>query len=186
MKIKSKISIVLLILLGFTLTGCIHVNRQFKDTRNAILSNVDAEFERDIEFGLGPVGLTLARAVVSIAADEEHADEARIALSSVSEVQVGVYKITGRNSNLSMSNFNDVTENLKDAGWVPIVRSSQDGELNMVFVQDDYESLNNIYVIALDHDELAIVNVSGRLERLVALGLREGKLDFEHNGHNPN
>ena len=183
MKTKSKITVVLLVLLGFTLTGCIHVNRQFKQTRNSILSTIEAEFERETEFGLGPVGLTVAKAALTIAVDEDEAEVAHQAIRQISEVQVGVYKITDRNYELTMLSFNDATENLRKKGWIPIVRNSSHGELNMIFIRKNEKEIKDIYVIALDNDELAIVNVHGRLDKLVAIGLQQGKLEFEHSSH---
>lgn len=52
---KTKI---VLLFLGIALlaSSCIGVNREFKNIRSQIMDNLDDDFDRQIEFSVGPVG----------------------------------------------------------------------------------------------------------------------------------
>ena len=53
---------IVLLFLGIALitSGCIGVNREFKNIRSQILDNLEDDFDRQIEFSVGPVGFFIA------------------------------------------------------------------------------------------------------------------------------
>ena len=78
-------------LLIFISTSCIGVNREFKNIRSQILDNLDDDFDRQIEFSVGPVGFFVASQFVKFADTEENVDEM---LSKVKNIHVGIYDQT--------------------------------------------------------------------------------------------
>ena len=63
---------------------------------------------------------------------------------------------------------------MSESGWKSIVRSSSNGELSAVYVgYNPDESLNRMFVINLDGDELVLVEVKGDLKEAIATVIRE-------------
>lgn len=178
MKNKISLIIITLVLANFLLSGCIGVNRGFKSLRNHIVENVDGDYERVIEFSVGPAGILLASMFVSFADTEENIDDM---LRQVSRVQVSIYEKKGNgSSNPSMSLLCSLSKRLEDRGWQYLVRSVDGDEMVGVFIRsDEPEELNQIFVVALSDKELVMTEVLGDLDDLIEIAIRQHGLDFD-------
>jgi len=64
-----------------------------------------------------------------------------------------------------------------ESGWKSIVRSSDNGDLSAVYVRNNpAETLNRMFVINLDGDELVLVEVKGDLKEAIATVIREKEM----------
>lgn len=176
MKARGLIVLVVAVLFMINFTGCIGVNGNFKNVRDNILVNLDGRTERVIEFSLGPSGMMFASLITSFAADEEYVDDL---IRQVTKIQVGVYK----RNNFSDPNFRilkDLSEEMRDKGWNYLVRSYDHGNLAAVFTQsDDLNSVHSLFVVALERDEMVMVELKGDLDRMIEIAVRENGLKFD-------
>lgn len=172
MKSRSIKILMIFVLFSFFATGCIGVNRDFRNIKNNILHSVNDRFEKDVEFSVGPGLLFLAGMFVQFAEEEnENIDDI---LDNISRVQVGVYKREGNSfGNYDLSYLEKMDADLRAKGWKYLVKSRNSREISAVYVQSNIKELKSIFVIALQEDELALVEVTGDLDNLIEVVIRE-------------
>jgi hypothetical protein len=177
MKVKKYITLSLVLLISISFSGCIGVNRNFKQVRQHLMSELDVEYDKQFEFSIGSAGLALAGMIVKLSDVEEPIEEV---LANVSRVQIGVYEREHAYGqfNAEFSDLKKLTDILEKDGWKYIVRSVQDDEMAAVFVNADDEDFNRIYVIAANDDEMVLVEVHGDLSKVIEVALREKGLRF--------
>ncbi len=132
-------------------------------------------FDRQVAVAIGPGGMALARAVVSLVPP---AREARGWLRDVSRVEVAVYEVHADDTARRLATPSRVEEMLAD-GWEMAARVREDGEAVWLLYRLDGESVRELFVVSLDRHELVLVKVKGRLERLIARALS----DFDGDRH---
>jgi len=167
----KKIIIILVITTCISLTGCFAVDNEFKSIRNITLKEYGRNFITDHEFALGSFELWLAEGIVSIAADDEMAEEI---LSSVSGVQIGIYKNKFHEDLPNKKLLKKIDNQMEKRGWKYIVKSYNGGEMAAVYINKDAEKmLRELYVISIDDEEMVIVQVLGDLEKVIEAAIRE-------------
>lgn len=173
---KTKLlSLIFLLPLFLTLTGCIGVNNEFKDIRDTVFSSMDISPKKDLEIGLGSAGLTLAGGFIRFA--EENDLPADI-ISYLDGAQVGVYKQRGR-IDISPEAFREFSDIMKKNGWQYIVRVLDDYQASIVFVSDNIEDgINQMLIINSQDHELYIAELSGDLEMIAAALIRNKNFDL--------
>ncbi|MGB5289017.1 MAG: DUF4252 domain-containing protein, partial [Ignavibacteriaceae bacterium] len=68
----------------------------------------------------------------------------------------------------------EIEDKMSQSGWKSIVRSSDNGELTAVYVRKNRsETLDRMFVISMDGDELVLVDVEGDLKEAIATVIRE-------------
>jgi hypothetical protein len=180
MLIKKIIIGVTLLLFGLFLTGCFGVNREFKEIRNDVLSEVDMDLKRDIEIGVGAGLISFASIFINFAETEEPVGEM---MRQIKKVQVGVYRKMDRSENINFSTLRMVSNKMHENGWQYIVRSKDRNHVAAVFVRmnvdDDYEELTEMFVISSEDEEFVLAHVEGDLTELIDIVVREHGLQFE-------
>lgn len=174
--------VVTMIFLATMLTGCFAVDGYFKSMRNKVLRSVDADFDREIEFGVGASGIMFGSMVVSFSDAEHYVDDM---MRKIDRVQIGVYKKAGYGRlNMNFKELKRITEELKDNDYKFIVRSVNYDEMVAVMVKNDAGyRLNEMFIVALSDDELVMTQVFGDLDELIEIAIREEgfKIDVAHN-----
>ena len=172
-KIKFVMGILLVALLS---TGCIGVDRGFRSVRDYVLDSSNNQLEKEFEFSLGSVSITMAELAMNFTDIEEPIGEV---LSEISSVQVGIY-----NNNYDVKiepSFEEakfLTSKMKDAGWDCIVRSVDGSDMAIVFVKAHDDELNQLFVISVNNEEVVLVEVLGNLHKVIEIAIREKGLDF--------
>jgi len=131
----------------------------------------DASFDKEFELSLGPVTLAFARLVTCLIPP---AREARQYLRDVSRVQVAVYDhapLAGGARNLQMP---ELLGSLIDHGWEMAVKVRDDDQRVWLLFRAEDDVVREVFVVALNEDQLVLVKARGRLERVLARVLREG------------
>ena len=68
---------------------------------------------------------------------------------------------------------------MAENGWDHIVRTVDRDEMAMVFIKSDYiETIEELFVIALNDDELVMAELRGDLGEVVNIAIRENGLKF--------
>jgi hypothetical protein len=175
MKKLLKISPLILILI-VTLSGCIGVNRNFKEISSKLIRNFGNDYHRDIEVAVGPYMINFASWVVNFSEEDEIIDDL---LRQVSNVQVGVYTMTNDRKKQKKSVMEKINAEMQLRGWRYIVRSYRDDELTGVYVSNDPEMMfKKMFIITHDSEQLVLVEVEGKLDRLIQLAIQDKKFKF--------
>ncbi len=170
--------LLLVIFLSFMVTGCIGVNRNFKNTRNLILSSLDEDVNKKIEFSLCGAELSLAELFVSSDEDESQSKEL---LKNINNVEVGVYdRNFGRE--ICFRVVDSLANYLRTKGLIPIVKVKDGTDASALFVNagSSESSLNTIIVLSITTEQIVLVQVKGNIENLIEIAVKDKSLPFEN------
>ena len=171
---KPKITIIFLTL-AILSSGCIGVNREFKNIRSQILDNLDDDFDRQIEFSVGPVGFFVASQFIKFADTKENVDEM---LAQVKNIHVGIYDRLSTFSKPSLSLLKEIGGSIIDEEWKPLVKSIDGNEMVGVFVKNfTEEDIEELFVVTLTDEELVLLKLQGSLGKIIEVVIRD-------HGHN--
>ncbi|MEE8526846.1 MAG: DUF4252 domain-containing protein [Thermoanaerobaculia bacterium] len=124
-----------------------------------------AHLERESHVHLGRVAMSLAKKIVRWAADEDE-DDLRM-IRHIRRVCVATYRV----HSLPAEGLDTrrLEERLARRGWDAVVKQREGNERTWIFTRsDDDGSIGNLYVVALDHDELTVIDLAGRIDRVMA------------------
>ena len=165
-----------LLLACLLLSGCLY-SREIAHTRHAVeRAYPAARFEREVVLSFGPVSLLTARLLTGLMPDE--AEEVRPYLRSIRRVKVGVY----RTENLPPLGDVDLPRlrRLRERGWETLAAVREEDQTVWVLYRERRGTVRDLYVLALGEEELVVVRLKGRLDRLLRHALKEhgGELDL--------
>jgi len=127
--------------------------------------------ERESHIRVGRVAMTLLRKVARVAAGE--ADSDLKLLSHIRRVNVATYRVTHRPEG-ALTLPEGFERLLTQNGWETIIRQrDEDDHVWVLFREGDNGSIRNLYVVSLDSHELSVVDLEGRLDRMIAEALAE-------------
>ena len=175
MKIKFLLAPVILILSASTFMGCIGVDSNFREVKSLVMSSTSDKYYKDMEFSVGPLGLSFAKFIVSLNDDDE---DAEVILSNISEVQIGIYKKHDFGyQHYDYSFFKDIDNKLREDNWHFVVKHVEGDELTGVYVKYEGEEINKMYVINIEDDKLSLVRVEGNLENIISYAIKDKGFD---------
>ncbi len=150
-------------------TGCINVNKNFKNIRDNVLSNFDETFKTELEFALGPSTMHFASAFVKL--DKENGDkDLGLMLRQVNRIQIGIYK-KADNSSFEKYRSSSLKDLLENDNWIRIVINKEADSVSEVFVKEDDAKLKQMLVVNAETDQMIIVELSGDLDELIAIAI---------------
>ncbi len=175
MKSLLKISPLLIVVL-FISSGCINVNRNFKQTSNELIHEFGNDYHREVELSAGPFMINVASWVVNFSQDDEMIDDI---MRQVSNVQVGVYTLTRNRGKEKASIMEKINNEMEARGWQYIVRTYDSDELTAVFVSKNPDMFfRKMFIITHDSEQLVLVEVEGNLDHLIELAIKDKKFKF--------
>ena len=156
-------------------SGCFSLSaRELAEVRRELESQMpQARFEKKIELSLGRITLGAVKWLCLLIPD---AREARKYLRDISGVSAAVYGVE------SLPPVNDarlprgLQRLLEKRGWDVLVKVREADQIIWVVYQEHRKSIRNLYVVALEQDELVLVHLRGRLDRLFAKVLEESDI----------
>jgi len=176
MKTLLKFSPLIIILL-ITFSGCIGVNRNFREVSSKLINKFGNDYHREIEVSVGPFLINFASWVVNFSQEDEIVDDL---MRQVSNVQVGVYTLTKERSNNKQDVMKKINNEMQSRGWEYIVRSYSNDELTAVYVSKDPEMFfKKMFIITHDSEQLILVEVEGELDKLIELAIHDKKFKFD-------
>jgi hypothetical protein len=168
---KNKIILLPILFLPLFLSGCIGINEEFAEIRNEVLDNLDDEFRSEYQFSVGSVGITVSSWFVDAAAEEDLAGDI---LDDVSSVQVGVYKKIRSAKSPDITTLRELEDEMIQKGWKSIVKNCEGDELSGIYIRSNpNETLDRLFVISLNNEELTLVEIEGDLKEVISTVIRE-------------
>ncbi len=172
MTIHRNLPILAVLLAAFSLGGC-------RDAPSAATVQWQLErhlpgirLERESHVRIPRIGMMLARKIVRWAGEDD--EDLRI-LSHVKRVNVATYRVLSPPDAEALDGASPRFEDrLTESGWELMVRQREDGEHTWLFYRPgDAGAITNLYVVALDDRELTVVDLAGRIDRIVAEALAD-------------
>jgi len=130
-----------------------------------------ARFEREEHLRLGRFSLGLVRWLASFDHDKED-EKDRALLYAISGVEVATYKVRSLPSPETLHLPEGFERRLREHGWKTLVRNEEKSDHAWIFYRGaggaHPEVIRDLYIVSLDASELALVRVSGNLDKLMA------------------
>src|SRR5947208_10743399 len=134
----------------------------------------EARFEPEEHVHLGRFTMGLLHGVVSLAAHDEDDREGVAMFRQINAFDVASYKVHNLPSLDGLAADPRFDRELKAHGWSQLVRTHEANESTWVYVRGTPDGvLNNLFVVSLEKDELTLVRVDGRLDKMIAMAMAE-------------
>jgi hypothetical protein len=158
----------LLLALTFPLAGCMGGSPSVNTVRWEIERRIpEARFEPECHIRLGRLTLGLVRGIANLA---DPGDPDLAPLNDIRHIEVATYRVRS---------LPDLDNHLEDQtafeqalarnGWTMALRERDHTSRTWMFLRfDDREALRDLYVVALDANELTLVRLDGHLDRAMA------------------
>ena len=128
--------------------------------------------ESESHVRLGRFTLGVAKKIIRWASDED--DEDLRIIRHVKRVNVATYRVASLPDAGGLGLPSRFERRLAEKGWETMVRQRDDGEQSWVLYRaDEAGAIHNLYVVALDEHELTVVDLAGRLDRVIAEALAD-------------
>ena len=163
--------------------GCMWAPELIEVKKDIARQMPEVDFHKNVVLSFGPLTMVLARTITGFIPD---AHEVRGYLRDVSRLQVAVYEVSGRPDDAPVQTPAHLQE-LLDDGWEMAARVNDEGDRVWLLYRLDDDSVREMFVVAMSDDELVLVKLKGRLERVMAQALEnvhdEGGLVHGDRGH---
>lgn len=144
--------------------------RELKQMKQDIARQLpEATFDHEISFAIGPGAMALTRAVASFVPD---AKDARHWLEDVDRVEVAVYEVHTDEFSSRIETPSRIEEMVAE-GWELAARVREKKESAWILYKIDGDSVREVFIVSLDREELVLVKVKGRLERVIGRALSD-------------
>jgi hypothetical protein len=144
----------------------------------------EARFEPEEHVHLGRLTMGLLHGVVRLAAHDEDDREGVEMVRQIHSVDVASYKVHNLPALDGLVADPRFDRQLKAHGWSQLIRTHEANESTWVYVRGgDDGTLSNLFVVALEKNELTLVRVDGRLDKMIAMAMAEHPKDVMGNGH---
>lgn len=137
-----------------------------------------AAFDRETHLRLGRLSTGFVHWIVNLALDENDPEDrqAKTLVDAVHRVEVGVWENRGATSGDDLAAVampRSLSRMLAEEGWQVMLDSRDGGQRAWVLAHQDERSIDALYVVALDPDELSVVRLEGRFDEAFARALAE-------------
>jgi len=170
---RQWLSVMLLaILTAGLLPGCVFVSRDFRAMKKTILADLGTvDVETELQMQINSVLISLGKGVVSMTdADREVVDYLR----DIRNVQIGVYKLHDIDRTRALKIPKPISANLSRLGYEPVVKVNERNGAAWAFTKIHQDRIESIIIISLEPQELVLVEVKGRLERILQKAIHDG------------
>lgn len=156
-----------LILVCALSTGC--VLRGPSGVMREVRAATGDRYEREFGLTLGRVSLAVARMGLRIAGESDEEIDG-FTLKGVKKVRIGIYRVEPTRRKSDRRAFDP---RFLGPGWDRVVRVREPGEEVHVLIREREHGIRGMLVVVADEQELTIVRLHGRLERIFeeAMGL---------------
>ncbi|AOS46011.1 hypothetical protein Verru16b_03105 [Lacunisphaera limnophila] len=168
-----------IVVVGVGVVSMFRLDRDAAALRREVMAATDAEWSTKVQVSAGWVSLGLVRTGLRFV-QHENMDDARLALSSVRNVSVGVYDKVSRGQSWSRDQLLTKTdERMRKRGWTRLVGVTEENQAVLVYATDaiDTGDRMDLCLAVVDGDEMVIVSTNvdaGTLLKLAERHMPEG------------
>ena len=154
----------------FLLSGCVFVNREFRQIRNEIFKEIEIKsIDTEVQFQIDPALLMLSRLVIS---QIDIDPEVKQYIKDIHKIQIGVYNLHEvRDKPLTIPIT--IAKRLAQKGYEPMVKTRKKDRIVWIMTQIRGTKLTSMYVVSLEREELVLLEIQGQLERLIEKAIRD-------------
>ena len=166
------VTLLLPLLALLLLSSCVTFTPRVNSVANSLERDLEnAHFDKEFGLKFGRLTTSLARGVAGWALDEQDQEERTVleTLRGVRRIEVATYETQG---DLTSAGPFRVEQKLERRGWQTVARIREDDGFTWVVYRERDQTLTGFMVIALDADELTLVDLRGDVERTLAAALR--------------
>ncbi len=129
--------------------------------------------KRESHIRIPRIAMSAVRKLMRLASDEDKEDM-RI-ISHVKRVNVATYRVLSRPETEPLNVPPRFEERLAKDDWELMIRLRENDEQTWMFTRQGEEegAITNLYVVALDSHELTVVDLAGRIDRILAEALAD-------------
>lgn len=162
------LAVLLLAVIALAATGCDGEAPSAESVRLHLERSVPgAEFRRESHIHLGRFTLGLAKGVMRLVAYEDR--ETRRAMSQIRSIDVASYQVVSWPATDKITMPPRFERRLAQEGWYPMVKTREEDSQSWIFVREaETGAITNLYIIELDEAELTVIDLVGRLDRVMA------------------
>jgi hypothetical protein len=173
---KYSTLIIVAVFLFTGLSGCIGVNRSFKELRNYLVQNLDEDLNREIEFSVGPAGMMFAGMFLSVA---DTGMDITDMVRKVDRIQLSVFnrKAPGK---ADFGLLKEITDRMAEMNLKYVVRAKDGSDMSAVFLSQSEDDINKLFVISLSEDNLVLVEILGDIDELIKIAIKEHGLNLNY------
>ena len=152
-------------------SGC-RTSNDFNYIENSIQKQIyPVKLVKDVKFSIGSFSMRILNGFV------DNDEEAGMCMKEIKNIQVGVYKVHNVDKSELFQIPSNVEKTMIGKGWEPFVRVRKKNVENVVlFYRQLSKKRMSICVIALERDELSIVEITGNLENILSKAICEHRL----------
>jgi hypothetical protein len=133
-------------------------------------ANADCRLDREEHLSLGRFKLSLLKPLVRLAGEHE----AAAIVADIDRVEVASYRVRSSGTCNSDAWASVFWDDMAREGWWPMVVERDDDGSSWVFARGDEGSdLEGLYVVAMGVQELEVVRIEGRLDRMMARAMAD-------------
>ncbi len=144
----------------------------------------EARFDPEEHVHLGRFTMGLLHGVARLAAHDEDARDGVEMFRQIRSVDVATYKVHGLPDLDHLAADTRFERALQRNGWSQLVRTREKDESTWVYVRGTEDGgFDNLFVVSLEKDELTLVRVDGRLDRMLAMAMAEHPKEVMGGGH---
>jgi hypothetical protein len=148
------------VIVGVGVASMFRLDADAAALRREVVAATDADWSTKVQLNAGWIPLALVRTGLRFV-DHKDIEEARLALSSVRHVSVGVYDKVRRGETWSREQLLTRTdERMRQRGWTRVVGVTEHNEAVLVYASDRLEAGDRIdlCIAVVDGDEMVIVS----------------------------
>lgn len=151
--------------------GCLRATQLERIGAEIAWQHPEARFEREISVSIGSLPMGFARWVVGLAGED--AREAKAYLDGVSRIEFVIYKVRGLGRLHRTETPNIIESLIEDRGWEMIVKAREESELAWILYREEDGRVRDLLITAIDGEEMVLIKVSGRLDRVFEQALAD-------------
>jgi hypothetical protein len=161
--VKKIIGAIVAAVVLIAIAGCLWTPELDAVRRDVQRQIPDARFKKEFAMSLGPVSLTIARAIVHAVPNSRDASRY---LADIRRVKVAVYNVESLPERFDLTCPRTIQALIDKKGWQAVVRTHDEKQAVWILCRTKGEAITDLLVTVLDDDQMVLVRAGGRLDRL--------------------
>jgi hypothetical protein len=171
MKRVFIILIVGLVVFGLAVAASCIPRNEFIDVATSVRTSLyPAQVEKKFKLRVGPMMILAAQFISQRATDMPEIAEY---LGEIKNVQIGIYDVKREGPSVPLAIPAEADQGLMERGWEPFVRVRDREQQVTLFYKAINDRISGVYAVVLAEDKLVVVEVQGKLDKLIEKAIQQ-------------